>query len=61
MSTPGTVQVSDFNPTVAVANTDIFYSQNVNTGFEQKTTALQLQAYVSKPFRWVKVACFRQR
>jgi colanic acid biosynthesis protein WcaM len=49
MSTPGTVQVSDFNPTVAVANTDIFYSQNVNTGFEQKTTALQLQAYVQAP------------
>lgn len=49
MSSPDGLQVSDFPATGNVANTDIFYSQNVNTGFEQKTTATQLQSYVLAP------------
>lgn len=49
MSSPDGLQVSDFPATGSVANTDIFYSQNVNTGFEQKTTATQLQSYVLAP------------
>jgi hypothetical protein len=49
MSTPGTIQVNEFPPTGSVANSDIFYSQNVNTGQEQKTTALQIQQYVQAP------------
>jgi hypothetical protein len=49
MSSYGSKQVSQFPPTPVISNTDIFYSQNVNTGIEQKTTALQLQGYVTAP------------
>lgn len=49
MSAEGTKQLSDFPATGVVANSDIFYSANVNTGVEQKTTALQVQQYVQAP------------
>jgi hypothetical protein len=49
MSAEGTKQLSDFPATGVVANSDIFYSANVNTTVEQATTALQIQNYVLAP------------
>ena len=49
MSAEGTKQLSDFPATGAIANSDIFYSANVNTTVEQATTALQIQEYVLSP------------
>lgn len=42
----GYKEVSDFNATVAVVDTDILYSLNTSSGIEQKTTVGQLRGYI---------------
>jgi hypothetical protein len=49
MSTPDTVQLSEFTPTTSVAASDLVYSANGTTGVEKATTVAQLQTFIQSP------------
>lgn len=49
MSTPDTVQLSEFTPASSVAATDLVYSASGATGVEKATTVAQLQTFIQSP------------